>query len=125
MTIAIESVTTSLLGMALDAASLRQQAIATNIANVDTAGYVPRQVSFEAQLEQARRSLDADGAIDPFSLGTIRPRIEAAPDGLASPVRLDVEVAKMAQNTVQYQTLVKAINRHFAILNTAASDGKR
>lgn len=124
MTSPIESVTTAVLGMALDAASLRHQAIATNIANVNTVGYAPQQVSFEAQLENARRSLDGGGHIDSFTLAGVQARTEAAP-GDTGPIRLDVEMAKLAQNNVQYQTLVKVLNRHFAILNTAVSDGKR
>ena len=41
MTDGIEAVTRSALALALDAASLRQQAIATNIANANAVGYVP------------------------------------------------------------------------------------
>ena len=49
MTDGIEAVTRSALALALDAASLRQQAIATNIANANVIDYVPQRVSFEAQ----------------------------------------------------------------------------
>ena len=100
MTDGIESVTRSALAMALDAASLRQQAIATNIANANAIGYVPQRVSFEDQLADARR-------------------------GLAQSGRLDAEAADMARNAVHYQALVKGLSRHFAILSMAAGDGRK
>lgn len=127
MTDGIEAVTRSVLAMALDAASLRQQAIAANIANANAAGYVPQRVSFEDQLADARRSMAQTGRLDTFALGDVRPRIEAAMDtqGQASPVQLDVEAADMARNAVQYQALVKGLSRHFAILSMAAGDGRK
>jgi flagellar basal-body rod protein FlgB len=54
-------------------------------------------------------------------------RTHASLDGAGAPesVRLDGEVAALAQNTVQYQALIKGLNKHFSILASAASDGKR
>lgn len=127
MTDGIEAVTRSALSLALDAAALRQQAIATNIANADTVGYVPRHVNFEAQLADARRSLRQSGRLDAFALGDVRPRIEAARDGngLQAQVRLDVESAEMARNAVHYQALAKGLARHYAILSMAVGDGRK
>ena len=127
MTDGIEAVTRSALSLALDAASLRQQAIATNIANADTAGYVPQHVNFEAQLVDARRSLRESGRVDPLALGSVRPRIEPAGDGggPSAKVRLDVQAADMVRNAVHYQALAKGLARHYAILSTAVSDGRK
>lgn len=124
---AIDAATNASLLLALDAASLRQQAIATNIANANSVGYVRQQVSFEDQLEQARRTLAADGSLTPFSLAGLAPRLVAAPGNGGAPakVQLDVEMADLSRNTVQYQTLLKALSRQFSILSTAVSDGKR
>ena len=123
----IEAVTLAALGLALDAAALRQQAIAANIANADADGYTPVRVSFEEQLDQARRDLGARGAIDPFALSGVRAELVAATDagGGAQPVRLDVETAKLAENTVRYDALVKGLNRHMAILGLAVNEGRR
>lgn len=121
----IETVTRSALALALDAASLRQQVAAANIANVSVSGYVPQRVNFEAQLEAARQSLENSGRLDGASLAQVRPRIEAESDAAAGPVRLDVEVAEMARNAVQYQALLKGLSRHFAILAMAAGDGRK
>lgn len=121
----IEAVTTTALGMALDAAALRHQAIANNIANANTPGYQPLRVSFESQLDAARASLHEGGRIDPHDLEGINATTARIPAGGAVPIRLDTEVANMAQNLVHYQTLIKVLNRHFSILASAASDGKR
>ena len=127
MTDGIEAITRSALALALDAASLRQQAIATNIANANAIGYVPQRVNFEAQLGELRRTLEQGGVIDAFALDQVRPRIESAVDGFGVPaqVQLDVEAAEMARNAVQYQALIKGLSRQFDILSMAASDGKK
>lgn len=127
MTDGIEAVTRSVLALALDAASLRQQAISANIANANAVGYVPQRVSFEEQLVDARRSMAQTGRVDAFALSQVRPHMEAAVDsqGVPAQVQLDMEAADMARNAVQYQALVKGLSRHFAILSMAAGDGRK
>lgn len=128
MTESIEAVTMRALGLALDAAALRQQAAAANIANVNTPGYVPVAVTFEAQLEEARLALQNPGALDPAVLAGVEPALRRVPTdelGLPAKVMLDVEVAGLAQNAAHYQALLKAVSKHYAILSAAVSDGKR
>ncbi len=127
MTDGLEAVTTATLGLALDAASLRQQAIAANIANHATPGYMPMTVNFRAQLEDARRLLASQGKRDPAAIADARPQLEPLQDATGSPakVQLDAQAAELAQNAVHYQALARALNRHFAILSLAAADGKR
>jgi flagellar basal-body rod protein FlgB len=123
----VTSVTTAALGLALDAAQMRQQAIAANVANHATEGYAPLDVDFEAQLAQARRSLEEGGQLDAASLAGVQPKLVplAGTDGLPPPIRLDEQVAAMADNAVRYEALARGLARHFAILSAAVSDGKR
>lgn len=123
----LESITTTALSLALDAASLRQQAIAANIANHASEGYVPQKVEFESLLADARSTLEQQGSISSASLEGVQVRMQPMLDANGLPVRieLDAQMADMAQNAVQYQTLTRALARHFSILSTAASDGKR
>lgn len=127
MTEGLEAITASALGLALDAAGMRQQAIAANIANANAVDYLPIKVNFEAQLEDARRALESNGRLDANALAGVAPRLEPDTDaGVLSPkVRLDVEMANMAQNAVQYQALIKGLSRHYAILSAAVNDGKK
>lgn len=119
----IDPATSALVGMALDAAAMRQQAIAHNIANANTPGYRRMSVSFERQLDALR---DGDGEVrmaSPASLGEARPVFTTAADEGA--VSLDVEVADLSRNTLQHQALVKAMSKYYALFNTAINEGKR
>jgi flagellar basal-body rod protein FlgB len=125
----IEGITTKALSLALDAASLRQQAIASNIANANSEGYMPQRVNFEAFVQEAKLALNEHGQLDSQTLRnmmesplTIEPVLGGA--GLPAKVQLDGEVAGMAQNAVHYQALLKGLSRHLAVLYSAASDGK-
>lgn len=123
----IDAITTTAVALALDAASLRQQAIATNIANAATPGYAPLAVSFEDQLVDARRALAANGRLDAATLAGVQPVMQPRTQagGLTSPVALDAEAAALAQNAVQFQALLKGLNRHYQIMSSAVSDGKK
>jgi flagellar basal-body rod protein FlgB len=126
----IEAITMTSVSLALDAAALRHQTIASNIANANTEGFVPQRVNFDAYVQDARRQLSERGGLDAQSLSTLlntRPRVEplTTSAGLPAKVQLDVEVADMAQNAVQYQALIKGLSRQMSILSIAASDGKR
>ena len=93
--------------LALDAASLRHQAIANNIANAHTEGYAPLGVRFDARLAAARRA---------------QPEVVRATN---EPVQVDAELVKLSQNTLHYQALLRGIAKHHAILGAAISDGRR
>lgn len=129
MTEGIERVTTAALSLALDAAALRQQAISANIANADVPGYQPVTVDFESQLDTAQRVLGEGGGLDMNMLADVSPRIvneaQLQATGLAPHVTLDLQMAQLAQNGVQYQALTTALNKQFALMSLAINDGKR
>ena len=106
---------------------LRQQVIATNIANANTPGYARQTLSFGDHLQVQSEWL---GRLRPNEASLVR-RAEVrvspdlGPDGLARTVQLDEEVAAMAQNSLHYQALMRALSRHFSILHSAATEGRR
>ncbi len=111
----------ALARLALDAASLRHQVIANNIANANTPGFVPSKVNFEQQLAFAR---DASGSVPASLPASVRPFIEA--DAAADTrVMLDMEMVKLAHNTVQYQSLLKALDKRGSIVSAAITEGRR
>ena len=126
MTQSIEALTTATLSLALDAASLRHQAIASNIANVNTEGYVPQHLNFSAQMDMLQNSSQGNSN---DSFGLLASKLELQPmldkDGLPAKVQLDVEMAEMAHNAVQYQTLIKMLGKHYSIMSSAVNDGKK
>jgi flagellar basal-body rod protein FlgB len=122
-----DQVTMALMVKALDAAALRHQAIAGNIANANSVGYRPLRVNFEEQLGFARQALARGG--DPLTaadLANVRPLLEQGPLPPAgeSAVMIDLEMVKLAQNTVQYQALLKGLNQRMSILATAINERK-
>jgi flagellar basal-body rod protein FlgB len=127
MTPSIESITVSALTLALDAAGLRQQAISSNIANANTPGYAPLAVSFEDQLADAKQSLQATGRLDAAALAGVQPVLHEASalSGMAPELLLDVEAANLAQNSVHFQALLKGLSKHYALLSSATSDGRK
>lgn len=113
----IESVTLQTLSTALDAALLRQQVFACNIANANTPGYATKRVSFAATVEGLRGTSPVSDSARVVSMQ------DAA--GQPVPVQLDREVAEMAQNAVHFQALLKGVSRELSILASAVSEGKR
>jgi len=88
---------------ALDAVVLRQQAIANNIANLETPGYkrVDLAPSFETELQQAI------GSGDPQQLAALKPSLavdtSAVPGSMdGNTVHLENELMQMNQNSVAH-----------------------
>ena len=111
---ALEGLGASMVKLALDAAALRHQAIAHNIANLHTPGYVPLGVSFEASLAAVQRG-QAPAA----------PQLVAQIDRAAGPrpQDADMEMVALSENTIHYQALIKGISTQLAILGIAAGAG--
>ena len=111
----------ALLSRALDAASLRQTVHASNIANADTEGYHRMEVVYSAELQ--RMNAGAPAVDTEQALQWSQPEPEVV-ESAESKVRLDTEMAQMAENAVRYQALLGAIDRTLGTLRYAARDGK-
>jgi flagellar basal-body rod protein FlgB len=98
---------------ALRGLAARQRVIATNVANVETPGYIARRVDFESTLQQvAGTPLAAD--VTP----TVRPSDDPTnPNG--NNVNLDKESVDMIDTNLRYQLMVEAMNTKFRLLRTA------
>ncbi len=112
-----------LAGKLLDAAVLRHQAIASNIANVETPGYrrVDLAPNFAAAL-QAEFSTAGHGStadlkhINPTLAADLHTRAERA-DG--NNVELEDELMAMSRNNVDYEFLSEMVSRHIKGLKMA------
>lgn len=121
----IDGGTTALLSLAIDAAAMRQQALAQNIANVNTPGYRRIDVSFA---ERIGNLVDANGQVrvQADRLAGFRPYLQvAAPDGADGTVSVDTEIAAISENTLHHQVLLKALSKHLAMIGTAIGEGKK
>lgn len=114
------------LDKAADASWLRNDAIANNIANVDTPGYKRQDVAFESVLKKALgmnryKSMDEKVA----DLRTNRLRVRTYTDYSnysyridGNNVDIDNESSMLAENQLKYQGLITAINHEFTNLQT-------
>ncbi len=101
----IDPITLTQVRSALDAAQVRHSVHAHNLANAQTPGFRARTVSFQ----------------DSFDRAAQEPVLQAT----NAPVNTATEVAAMAENTLQYQALVRLLNRELSIAAIALNDGKR
>ena len=107
---------------ALSLRAERQRVISSNIANVDTPGYVARDMDFTRALREATGSLAVAGQMTATQRGHIQPAAGAAgAAGLryATPsqtnldsnsVDMDRERASFAENSVKYEATLRFIN---------------
>ncbi len=107
-----DSVSISALTSALDGLSLRQRAIADNIANINTPGYHAKRVAFEEALAAAVRS--GDGRVSPSVAESLEP---TRLDG--NNVNLDTETLSSIDTVLRYQFASQAVNGSFSSVRTA------
>lgn len=106
------------LEVAMHGTSMRQAAIAQNLANVNTPGYRRQEVTFEETLGAALR--DNDRATVSVTSPVRRPDAGAAAvraDG--NSVDIDAEAAGQARNGLQYEALVAVAKARTTIIQTA------
>ena len=94
------------LRLAMDDAALRQQAISSNIANINTPGYQRMDVStsFQQAFSDALTRLGSGQTLDELPQGNIETSAvqgPARPDG--NTVQLENEMEAMANNSAQYE----------------------
>ena len=111
----------ALLSRALDAAALRQSVHATNVANVDTEGYHRLEVIYSAEQQRLNAAGPVVDANEALGWAQVEPEVVESAD---AHVKLDQEMAQMAENAVRYQALLGAIERTLGMLRTAARDGR-
>ena len=124
----IPSVTSALVGVALDGLALQQRVIANNIANVNSPGFAAGRVDFETALRNA-----ADGGID-NTPAEIKERLQQVDAGIDTGtfikqaeqpgVQLDLEMAQLNQTVLKYQALIQGLNS-FGALTSMAISGER
>ena len=122
-------VTSQLVSVALDAALVRHAAIATNIANAETPGYQPMAARFD-QLVQQLQGRVTDRSLDAATERTVRSLTESlqsqplVPDTQAAHVELDMQMAYLSKNTLQYQALLTAQGKLMAMEQLVIGEGK-
>lgn len=122
--------TTQMLERALDVNMQRQLVLSSNIANLDTPGFTPRDVRFDQAmsdaLARARRGSQAERR-DPTPLGPSRVQSYLRPDRAAgrdgNAVDLAVQMARLSQNSIAFEATTNAMTRRLRVLKYVVNDG--
>ena len=114
----IDSTQTKLLSKAMGAYELRQKAIASNVANLDTPGYKRKEVSFEDQLQKAE-STHLKGQDQNFD--RVRPEMiqqEQAP-------QLEDEMMTLSDTQMRVQLVTRALRHSFQMIQRSIKSGQQ
>lgn len=117
----------NLLESGLDGLGLRQKVLADNIANVDTPGFKRSDVNFEkllqAAMEKGKKTSGAAGAAAPgiampaVSTGNfVEKDLSTSFRNDGNNVDIDREMTMLAENTLQYDSLIRMLTYQFQML---------
>ena len=104
---------TNALHMAINGLDARGQAIAGNVANLETANYHARSVNFEDSLRAALNGGDPTS----MSIDVIESLAATRENG--NNVNIDFELLADKENNLRQRLVVQALNSKYALLRTA------
>lgn len=124
--------TISSLEKGLSYATLKNKAIAQNIANVDTPNYKAKEVSFKQVLEDAQKesitSYKTDVRHYDFEIGQSTSGVYSYDNFRARPngngVNMDAEQVSLAENQIYYNALIDRMSGKLSSLNNVIKGGK-
>ena len=94
------------------AESLRQRAIANNIANLETPGYRRIDVKFEELLSKA---LNSPGAVKMSEVEALIYQPKQTPiKSNGNDVNLESEVGQMVKNSLRYKAYIRLLNKKYS-----------
>lgn len=129
MSMELGGVTSHLVSLALDAALVRHEVIAGNIANCHTPGYRAKRLSFESFLGDMQMRIEARDD-DSFVSRLERLRGDLQNGGMTvesenEAVELDREMVRLTENALRYQAILKAAAKQGELLRSAINGGRQ
>lgn len=117
---------------ALTGLSRRQEALASNIANIDTPGYQRKQVDFESALltmlesraprtqlsRTDARHLSSGGASGGGRPQPVTERLQVGGRNDGNTVNIEEDMALLAETQIRFQALTQSIGRRLTTLRT-------
>lgn len=101
----------------------RSRILASNIANVETPGYLARDYDFKTALQRVAKSMESRPAGHPMpqlSLGSdLKFRVPMQPSADGNTAELSVEQAQFAANAMDFQTSLTFLNLKISGLRKA------
>ncbi len=109
-----DDVASSSLRVAVAGLSARQNAVANNIANIETPGYQARKVKFEEALSSAVANGRSPAGVKPTVHDSLEPtRLNG------SNVNLDEETLSHIDTTRRYQLSIRALDGKYGLIRDA------
>ncbi len=108
---------------ALTVHSRRHAVLATNVANLETPGFRAVDTDFRHLLQRAFTDQVATAPL-PAPQETLIPDTSVPPRADGNTVDLDLQMAKLADNTSRYSALTRILGKRLALVRTAI-DGSR
>jgi flagellar basal-body rod protein FlgB len=115
------SPTSEILARAIDVCAMRQAVYTANIANANVEGYRRLEVAFDAEAMRAEVAARGSMLRTASYASATQPEVVMTAE---STVKLDEEMAAMAQNALRYQMLLGAYERSTGALKLAINDGR-
>lgn len=123
-----------LLEKSLDGLGKRHRVISNNISNVDTPGYKRKDVNFKEELSnllENKNSLEVTNkkhiSINSTDLSSFRAKVKTEEQTSIrndkNNVSIDVEMAELAKNTLEYQALTQFVSGSFKKLDSVIAKG--
>lgn len=97
----------------------RAEVISSNLANVDTPGYLARDLDYSSVMASVASSFDQGDNVSAPSSEDLLYRVPYQTSQDGNTVELQVEQGKFAQNAVSFDTSVTFLNQTFKGLKTA------
>lgn len=117
--------TIKVLEKMLDVAAFRQKVLASNIANADTPGYKAKDISFQKELDRAIEDskLKAQSSKTEQSY-EIYETVTTMPNRDGNTVNLDIEMAKVAENTLIYNAATQLMTMKMRMIKDVIKGGR-
>ena len=122
------------LERAIDIANQRNSHITSNISNVDTPNYKPKEIDFQQALSQALQPQSRFALVTTNSrhidrgineAGTVEPFEQEGEWNGFNWVEIDKEMTKLMENNLVYRTAIETLLRKLTLLKEVIREGGR
>lgn len=132
----IFGVTVDVLSKSLDLRAKNHSHISANLANAETPGYMPTELSFEGELKEALKGKNKGSITHPRHIplrggsatvadvkGTVLETPASSPGVDGNKVELENEMGRMVENQIMYNATVQLLGKKFDVIKTAIKGG--
>jgi len=119
---------TQVLQKGLDAATLRQEVISNNVANVNTPGFKRSNVTFEEGLKKAlagrENNYQRTSLLEDTSPESVKDNRTSMRNDLNN-VDMEIEMLNLSSNQIKYNGLIQLLNDRYSNLRYVINEGRR